>query len=67
MAKYYPILGSKPTEMERVTFVKFSIAHKLQVVSLSELSNEENANAVAAVRSDSSLKGQNRSKFKGTS
>ena len=76
------------TEMERVTFAKFSIAHKLQVVSFLrcyhayvdiwlpsmdnehflkiELSNKEDANAVAVVR-DSLLKGQNRSKFKATS
>ena len=74
--------------MERVTFSKFSIAHKLQVVSFLrcshahvdiwlpsidnehclkiELSNKEDANAVAVVR-DSLLKGQNRSKFKATS
>ena len=69
--------------MERVTFAKFSIAHKLQVVSFLrcyhtnleiwlrsmdnehcvkiELSNKEDANAVAVVR-DSCLKiktGQN--------
>ena len=65
--------------MERVTFAKFSIAHKLQVVSFLrcyhayvdiwlpsidnehclkiELSNKEDANAVAVVR-DSLLKGQ---------
>ena len=63
------------TEMERVTFVNFSIAHKLQVVSFEtcyhtlqkrELSNKEDANAVVVVR-DSLLKGQNRSKFKATS
>ena len=74
--------------MERVTFPKFSIAHKLQVVSFHryyhayvdiwlrsmdnehclkiELSNKEDANAVAVVR-DSLLKGQKRSKFKATS
>mgnify|MGYP002804044522 CR=1 FL=1 len=66
--------------MERVTFQKFSIMHKLPVVSFVrdynahvdehclkwELSNNENANAVAVVR-DSSLKVQNRSKFKATS
>ena len=74
-------------DVEQVTFAKFSIAHKFQVVSFLrcyhayvdiwlpsmdnehclkiELSNQEDANAVAVVH-DSLLKGQNGSKFKAT-